>query len=182
MRPTTATAETGRDAVGNLSFGLLTSSSAKHSSECNERRHGDGIICRTGRDRMGRETGDYHLCSGRDVKALAVDAACFECVVLVVSDPPHVAVRIAAEKRVTGLRKFVAVAAAPDVRDDGCRYDLHAPQRTLTSQHFAEARHVAQGGREAAAAHGGARRIHAEIAVLLASELRPNPARKHLGE
>src|SRR5450631_1635187 len=102
------------------------STTAKHSSEREQRRHGDGIICRTGRDRMRRETGDDHLRSGGDVEALAVDTACFECVVLVVSDPPHVAVRIAAEKRVTRLRKFVVVAAAPDVRNDGCRYDLFA--------------------------------------------------------
>src|SRR5450432_2021064 len=95
------------------------SSTAKHSSERNEGRHGDRIICRAGRDRMRRETGDDHLRNGGDVKALAMDAACFECLMLVVSDPPHVAIRIAAEKRVTGLGKFLAVASAPDIRDDG---------------------------------------------------------------
>ena len=70
---------------------------AQHPAEREQRRHRDRVVRRACRNRMRRKTGDHHLRTRGHVEALSVDAARFECAVLVVSNPPHVAIGITAQ-------------------------------------------------------------------------------------
>ena len=75
---------------------------------------------------------------------------------LVVRNPPHVAVAPARLGDVVALGEGVAVAAAADVLHRRARDDLLAVPFAAAAQHLAEARQVAQAGVQAAAGELGA--------------------------
>src|ERR1019366_8426099 len=120
--------------------------------------------------RMRRKPGDHHLRTRGHVEALAVDAARFEGTVLVMCHPPHVAIRVTAQKRVTGRRKLFWVAAATDIGNHGLGYYLSIRGRAVTPHHLAEARQISKGRRQSAAAHRHADGIDAEVSVFFAFE------------
>src|SRR5580658_2737949 len=145
-----------------------------------ERGQRDGIVRLAGRDGMRAKARDDHLGAGDDVQPLTVDAAALEHPERVVRDPPHIAIGIARQQRVS--RELRGVGAAPDVGDD--RGGDHLPTRpsALTAQQLAETRQIAQGRAQAAAAHGHADGIDDQIAVLLAADPGPDALAQHLGK
>ncbi|RSJ44587.1 hypothetical protein D8815_10665 [Streptococcus gordonii] len=87
-----------------------------------------------------------------NIDALAMDAARFERMVVIARNPPHVAIRIAGQRRVACLGKLGRIAAAANVVDHAFGQDLLAVEAAVVADHLAKAGQIAQRGVQATAA------------------------------
>ncbi|MFM2085904.1 MAG: hypothetical protein RLZZ237_773 [Pseudomonadota bacterium] len=87
---------------------------------------------------------DDHFRCRIDVDALAIHAARHIGAVVVMRDPPHVAVAPSLQQIVAALGEQLLVAATADIVDGRFRHDLPALVAAIVAQHLAQARQVAQ--------------------------------------
>ena len=131
---------------------------------------------------MRGKTRHHQIGFGCDVNALAVDAPRFKCVVFVVRHPPHVAVAVTGQQRVTGFGKFGGVFAPLAVGHHGLGNDLLARIRAAATHHLAKTCHVPQRCAQTAAAKGHTDRIDTDEGVFLAAEFLPDAFAEHFGQ
>ena len=88
---------------------------------------------------MRAESRDHQFGFRRNVQTLPVDAAPLEDAERVVGHPPHVAVGVPRQQRVSRHGKFGRIRAAPDIGDNLRGYDLLAAPGATASHEFPEA-------------------------------------------